>query len=621
MGILTSAATGSRGRVTIGQESVFGQIVQPTHLFELVSESIQATETPIESAAIRGDRAKHDITRGYLDVGGDINGELAVSGFGLLLYNTLGVDYERLNRVDGGYHSRLEHGLEGAITIGSDYFLEFAHESILRFPDVTDSQVKFVYRDPSISALDSIGVQQVSASVGYAYSESQGKALTHLTAVGALGVTLSLAGVLDENGATVALDLSSIGVLYCGQNKVPIRYDGITSVVGTVVTVDVLAADQTAAAALTTLDIVDVAPGLVMLDADATSLQTLVEAAIAAPGTTDVVKGSWTYLFLDDVAFPETVYDTIYTHHMEASRKLPAGMTVEVDRDAAVFVYSGMKVNSAAFTFEPNANVTVAFSLLGREEYAMAKLVNDANIGDTSITVIDALHFPSAGTITVGGSGVAETGITYTGKTANADGTYTLTGIPGAGSASIQYSHRKGGHVDLRTTTAVASPIAGTNQPLVTFEATAYVNGSVEEVLSASVTITNNLNADKRGLGDRFRLEIVEERRMVEGNFNVEFDDGHNYRKFIDGEFFFVEIRCVSEQEDDCGEGVDLTGVLGQMYFIMPRVRYGGTTPNIEGESYITHDLPMMAKWDDCYNTPDVLIILVNRLEEDVVAN
>jgi hypothetical protein len=618
MGILTSAATGSRGRVTIGQESVFGRIVQPTHLFELVSESIQATETPIESAAIRGDRAKHDITRGYLDVGGDINGELAVSGFGLLLYNTLGVDYEPLNRVDGGYHARLERDLEATVLIGSDYFVEFAPETVLRFPDVAASQVKFVYRNPSISALDSIGVEAVAADEGFAYSESQEKALTYVTAKAA--TTLTLAGVLNESGALVALDLASKGLLYVGQNKIPVRYVSVAAGGGATVIATILAADQAIVASDVNVgDIVDVAPGLVVLDG-ATTLQVAIDAAIAAPGTSPVLKGSWTYLFLDDVAFTAAAYDTIYTHHMEASRKLPAGMTVEVDRDAAVFIYSGMKVNSAAFTFEPNANVTVAFSLLGREEFSIAKLVQDVSIGDTSITVIDATHFPTAGTISVGGSGVVETGITYTGKTVNGDGTITLTGIPASGAASIQYIHRTGGNVDLRTSTAIADVITGSNQPLVTFEATAYVDGSVLEVLSASVTITNNLNADKRGLGDRFRLEIVEERRMVEGSFNVEFDNGENYRKFIDGTFFFVEIRCVSEQEDDCGQGVDETGVLGQMYLIMPRVRYGGTTPNIEGESYITHDLPMMAKWDDCYNTADVIIILVNRLEEDVVA-
>jgi len=34
MGILTTPATGSNGRILIGQEAVFGRFVAPTHLLE-----------------------------------------------------------------------------------------------------------------------------------------------------------------------------------------------------------------------------------------------------------------------------------------------------------------------------------------------------------------------------------------------------------------------------------------------------------------------------------------------------------------------------------------------------------------------------------------------------------
>lgn len=622
MGIRTTPATGANGRITIGQQDVFNLIVPPTHLIEFTSESIQATETPIESQGIRGDRAKHDVMRGYLDVGGDISAELAVSGYGILIYNLLGNDYLRLPRVDGGYHARLELGGAAALidaipnAAPTAYFLEFAPETVLRFPDAP-GQVKFVYR-----ANNTINLEEAGPALGYEYTESQPKVLTYVALSTPTGgppptaLVLEIAKVLDEDGVSVNPDIASAGVIYLGNREIRVRYTlttGTPGGTGANLTITVDPADLptlTLASDYATGVLVTFAPGLI----DDNSAGTISDANL-----TVLPKGAWALLYLDPVAYPAAAYDTIYTHFHEASRTLPVGLTVEVDRDAAVFTYSGNKVNTGAFTFEPGNPINVTFSLLGREEFAMAKTVNDVEIGDASIVVVDASHFPNAGTISIGGSGLVETGITYTTKTKNPDGTYTLSGIPSSGSASIEYPHRKGGNVDIRTSNAVADLIEGSNQPLVPFEATAYIDGDVEEVLSASITINNNLNADKRGLGDRFRLELVPERRMVEGNFNVEFDDGHNYRKFIDGEFFFVEIRCVSEQEDDCGNGVDETGVLGQMYFIMPAVRYGGTTPNIEGESYITHDLPMMAKYDDCYNTPDIVIITVNREGEDVI--
>lgn len=619
MGIRTTPATGANGRITIGQQAVFNRIVPPTHLIEFTSESIIASETPIESQGIRGDRAKHDVMRGYLDVGGDISAELAVSGFGILIYNMMGNDYLLLPRVDGGYHARLELGTAGidAIPAGgpAGYFLEFAPEAILPFP-AAGGQVKFAYR-----ANNTINLQEVSPTVGYVYTEACPKILSYVAASTPTAgppptaLILGIAKVLNEDGIAINPEIASAGVIYLGNREVRVRYtltSGIPGGTGTNLTITVDPADLptlTLASDYAVGVLLTFAPGLL----DDGSTGTISDVNPALP------KGSWTLLYLDNVAFPAAAYDTIYTHLYEASRTLPPGMTVEVDRDAAIFTTSGEKVNTGAFSFEPGNPVTGVFSLLGREEFSMAKLVNDVQIGATSITVVDASHFPQAGIISVGGSGFVETNITYTSVTKQADGTYIIAGIPASGAASIEYVHRKGGNVDSRTSNAVANLIEGTNQPLVPFEATIYIDGDIEEVLSASVNVNNNLNADKRGLGERYRLELVPERRMVDGNLNVEFDDGHNYRKFVDGEFMFLEIRCVSEQEDDCGNATDETGVLGQMYFIMPSVRYGGTTPTIEGESYITHDLPIMAKFDDCYNTPDIVIIAVNRNSEDAI--
>jgi len=743
MGIQSTAATGSKGTVKIGQQAVFGRFVQPTHFTEFTSEGIQATEEVLESEGIRGNRARNDILRGQVSVGGDLNFELPPDGLGMLIYNALG-DYLRMRRVDGGYHARRENDrIDSLLTADLDtgappdieprFVMELSPEALLRFDNnitTADSTIAYVFRDGNGNL-----VGDDNSGSGYEIHRANARVETYVlsTAVantawssalflnvpnGTPTVTVAdtpvaaipivLAPVVNDEGDLVNAVLAPEGVLRVGDARIRVRYIARQELAANAgVRVWLHPDDAPTLVTPVANDVVIVSPSL-----------SRVATSFTIPAGAG--KGAWVYKYLDAVTYATPGFDRIYTHHMEAGTDLPPGVTVEVDRDAAIFVYNGMKVNTLTANFETNAILTLDFAMLGQREYAMAELVEDAIPAQTSIVVKSAEHFPvptgpnknilqDFATITLD----KETAIRYTTVVDNTDGTRTLGGIPSSGVHSIERMHLKGGNVDLRTSIARSKPetyvitVAGTvlvaetftvtvdgtptvvtgevtpagvaaelaadltadgagvyravvnpnnpaqvlltgadglavtvgtnsvgatissvrllavhegsSVPMVMFEASFYMDGAVQEVLSGSLNLENNLNTDKFGAGSRFVLELIPQRRMVGGNLNVEFDDGTNYLKFINGTFFFLEVACVSDAPDDCGEK-DETGIPNQMYFILPAARFGGTTPNIEGEDYITHDLPVMGRFDQCKDTPDMVVIAVNRAAYDVVA-
>jgi len=207
--------------------------------------------------------------------------------------------------------------------------------------------------------------------------------------------------------------------------------------------------------------------------------------------------------------------------------------------------------------------------------------------------------------------------IEVTAKVDNADGTSTLTIGTTPAQNTIQRHHVKNENVDSRTSTSVASPKEGNNSPLSSFEIGIYMDGYWEEALSASVTVNNNINADKFILGSRYRAQAIEQRTTVEANLSLEFDDGKHYKKFTTGENFSLEIKCISEADDSL---IGSTGVYSQAYYYMPKCKFNGTTPNVADDSYITHDMPISAIVDDATKTTDIIVVLVNNNTDDVEA-
>lgn len=603
MAIATRAATGSRSSVAIGEEVVEGTPVAPTHVLDFTSEGLTNSEETLLSESIRGDRGRHFLIKGAEDPQGDLNFEVGAEGYGMIFKHALG-DYLAVNAADGGYHARTVEDTEDAIAAtgaanDANDVLVLGDETSSNF--AAAGEVVAIYRDPTTDAL--------TAATGLEYVDINMFGISYITLVQTSAtadtVSCTTVAVAPVNGDPIDFN-SGGGVLEIGPNRTQVKYFHAVNAAGTVTFALEPGAGTRQAVA---------ASGVLSDGTTATAGQIVrVLSCVSAVDSGDLdswayAKGTWL------LKYDATNLTEVWTHFFQRGKRLPVGMTVEVDRDAAIFTYSGTKVGTLAFTFEAKSIVTAVASLVALKEYAMAVLTADAVPGSTSITVRseEVGHWPTAGTITIG----ERTGITYASKTVNGDGTTTLGGIPGSGTAAIDRVHLIGSNVDLRTSPRVANPQSNNYTPLTTFESTAFINGFYEEALMASVTLNNNLNTDKFGLGSRQRLATIEERAEVEGELGLEFDDGKNYVKFQEGEFFFLELKAIADAFDaEIGD----SDVPRQLYILCPKCKYNGETPVVGGESYIEHTMPFTGIVDDVNLTTDMTIITVNGNQYDVEA-
>jgi len=316
--------------------------------------------------------------------------------------------------------------------------------------------------------------------------------------------------------------------------------------------------------------------------------------------TANYTQGSRIFLY------DSTNYSAIYTHVMDVSADLLPGISIEVLRDIAAFIYTGCKIDNLTETFPENDICTAVYSLLGKVEWSMGLLDQAASIGDVYVvlrTQEEYDGFPSGGgTLMIG----RENDITYTGKAIVA-GEYRLTGIPGAGDNSIESDHEQYEPVSLQTTTGSGSP--SSTDPLTSFMGAFYLDGDWTEIMSGEYTINNNLFPDKIPFGFSGRSQLPEQQREVSGMVNIEFDDMIIYSKFVNDIPAKIEFALI----DDRVEGeIGSTGVYRQKYVVFPRVKYTGSTPVIADESLITADMPFDAYPDLENNLPEVYLVIVN---------
>lgn len=630
----TSPAVGSRAAIYIGQEECWGNFVRPTHQLDFNSEGLAATENTITSEGIRADRAIHKLIVGNRDVGGDLTSEFSAKGFGMLTYNALG-NYLKLEdssvaggAAEGGKHARMEavaYTMADAAGGGShdldlDTVIELSKETCVDFDTGAGvHRMALVYKlglSKTLTFEDNVGA-------GFTYGSFGGREVSSILSIGApaadplhgvaASTPITLKQVLDSTGVAIDPDVNlNGGFCYVGQNRVRLPYLSAVKT-GSGTTLYLQPSTLTASGITPSVnDTVIVAPSLALGSSEAGLLPAAVK------------KGSWIFQWYPGGGAVD--YSDVRSHFFEAGERLPEGLTIETNRDAAYFLYSGMKVSTMGLEFASNAIVQSTFSLLGKREYAIGILEADVVPGAVSILVSKAEHFPDPQLFPVAEQEALisigeERDIIYTTLTDNLDGTVTLGGIPSTGDGSISRHHLKKDNVDLRTSLTneniVANPVYRSNQsPLTSFESLLCLDGYFEEVLSASVNINNNLNGDKFGLGQRERFGIVEEQRTVDGSLNVEFDDGKLYKKFQEGEFFSQEFRCVSEADDS---EIGSSDIFHQVYVFLPKCKFNGTTPNVADTSYIQVDMPFSAIYDDDYDTAEVVIIMVNDGDQDVV--
>jgi hypothetical protein len=90
-----------------------------------------------------------------------------------------------------------------------------------------------------------------------------------------------------------------------------------------------------------------------------------------------------------------------YTHRIMPSGTLPEGMRVEVERDAAAFTYSGMKVQNMTMECKVGDPLTASFTLIGDDE-----TTSDTPTTSTTISTLNPLTYDE-GNLYVDGSATA----------------------------------------------------------------------------------------------------------------------------------------------------------------------------------------------------------------------
>lgn len=602
MAISTAPSTGARASVTIGSETSFGAQANLTHLLSLfTTESLSNTEEQLRSNAITGDRSRGKALKGSRSVAGDLNFELSASGIGQIFYHALG-DYIKILTSDGGYHGRMTRAALLKVNDGGVVERDIVVLSDeMRLPFVAAGLVAVVARDASGAlTLDDNG------GAGYDFDTSNIYDQSYITAVDAAdvglggGAVVSITLAAKADGSAAGFNALG-GLARIGANRTEYPYIQADFPGAGVVKLYLdpsVAIPATPATHPAVDDIVIGSPGLAA-DGDGVGF---------AAGTIPIGVGSWVFAFNPALA-------GVYTHYIEVGRRLPVGMSAEVDRDAAIFLYTGCKVNTLALDFQAKSIATVVASLVGQRESSITYLVADVLPQANEIFVNNALHFPASGIISIG----ERTNIEYGAKELLPNGTWRLYNIPDTGAdpdVEIDRIHLIGANVDCRTSRRIVSPIEVQDCPLVAQEISVYINGFFEEALSAGITHNNNLNTDKYGLGFESVLQLVEQRAETTAQIEFEFDDGKNYIKYLEKNKFALEIQCVAENED---AEIGNSGIPHQAYFFMPACTYDGTTPNVEGEEYITHTMPVSCDKDLVLGTRELVILLVNGLNQDVI--
>jgi hypothetical protein len=105
------------------------------------------------------------------------------------------------------------------------------------------------------------------------------------------------------------------------------------------------------------------------------------------------------YHALGNAATPVQSPTGVYKHVIKPDISLPIGLTFEIDRDVAYFIYEGCKINTLSMSFSPNEIVTGSIGILAENE--------TGTLGDSPSTLSYSSADPFTGvqaSIEVGGS-------------------------------------------------------------------------------------------------------------------------------------------------------------------------------------------------------------------------
>ncbi|HEC72007.1 MAG: phage tail tube protein [Candidatus Thorarchaeota archaeon] len=590
MGTLGRIAIGARGQTSYGEEVAWGEPVAPTRRVGFVSESFNNEIASLVSEEIDPSRGISKRAQGVSNISGDLAFEQNTQGYETLYKHALG-DHVTMNKVDGGVRTQILSDYVSGTTLSVE------NNAVFEGTPGADWGLSVVYKDSNglltvqavvYSALDSGGeditivdpsqVLHKGAWVFQSYIGSDDfwdDVYTHyIEAARDLPI-----GLTWEIGRDVAFFTYGGCKVNTAENTFTAQeictgtfsYIGKGEYVGGELVSDVTAGDTT----FTLTDYVLTNSGSI-----SAAVQTV------GAGLSDItVSGAFTG-------------DETTAYQIKISL---AGATDEFDwsSDGGVTWTTGVVMTGAAQLLDQGVSITWA-AITGH-------VLDD----EWRIQTGDIIGFNFSGATVQMES---ENDITYTSYNAYSG---VFSGVPASGVGSVEYDHSATLPVAPQSTwgTSVTEPPA--LNPITSFKAGIYINGTFQEVLSASWTLNNNLFADKFQLGDRYRAGLPEQQRTVEGTFNTEFDDTVLYKAYLKGARAFLEIRCIEDQNRIDSQGVQTapTGhwIYSQKHCLFPKVYYSGTTPQIGGPEQIVHDFPFQAFVDNENTMNEMALIFVNE--------
>ncbi len=151
--------------------------------------------------------------------------------------------------------------------------------------------------------------------------------------------------------------------------------------------------------------------------------------------------------------------------------------------------------------------------------------------------------------------------------------------------------------------------------PFAGFDGALTIDGDSQPVMAWNCTLNNNLYGDKYDLGERQRKKLPEQRRTTEGTMTVEFDNLDLYRRFVNNTEGNLVMAFVHDDYIAHSSYTALgdSNTQYSMTIRQPKIRYDGTTPNIEDEGIIEVEMPYTSLHAD--TVPDLRITLVNGVE------
>lgn len=596
MGTFGRIAIGARGQIAYKEEAAWGYALPPLSRVEFKTESFANEIGNLQSEAINPSRGITKHVNGTSNVGGDIAIEQNTEGYEVWYKHALG-DAITLWRTDGGIRTRLTQDESlGATTLNVEDTTGFDAGT------GTDLDLVVVYRDANGALATEWLVYSAKAAQTFTVTATTVALHQGAWVFQAANVSNTWWDGVYTHFIEAGRTLPAGSTFEVGRDVAFFTYSGCK--VNT--HESTFTAQEILQATFAFIGKGEYSGGDVATQITAGQTSLIVKNYTLSGPSSKTISAS-TYWNSGGAGVTHTLQTCVTSGTYTGDDDKMYILEIDEENTPDTFKWS----NDGGATWTAAVAVTGAAQLLELGVSVAFAATTGHILGDRwyfSATVPQAIGFnPNGGTIQIGD----ENDITYTAISSYSPLTLTL---PATGAGATTVTHAVDEPVVPQVSWGELNDPPATDI-LSSFQSAVYMDSSAQEVLNGSFTLNNNLYTDKFQLGDKFRAGLPEQQRSVEGLIHVEFDDLILYHKFINGTEAYLEFRCVDESETIGDNGSDTTNdVYRQAHYILPRIKFTGTTPQIGGPEIIEHDMNFVALQDPTNNHNELIAIFVNTI-------